>query len=126
MEKVVAGLLILVGVIHLMPLAGLFGAERLASLYGIAVDKPDLLILMQHRAVLFGLLGLFLVLAAFKPALQPLALVAGFISVVSFLAIAGLVGGYNDAVRKVVVVDIIALVALCMASGLHIANRLGS
>jgi hypothetical protein len=40
---------------------------------------------MRHRAVLFGLLGAFLIAAAFLPSLQLAALVAGFASVVSFL-----------------------------------------
>ncbi|WP_211163693.1 hypothetical protein [Azoarcus taiwanensis] len=50
---------IIVGIIHLLPLAGVLGADRLASLYGIAFDEPKTVIPMRHRAVLFGLLGDF-------------------------------------------------------------------
>jgi hypothetical protein len=71
---------------------------------------------LRHRAVLFGLLGGFLVLAAFRPALQPLALLAGWISVLSFLALAGSVGGYNAQLTRVFNADLIALVALVIAS----------
>ena len=60
MEKVVTGLLILVGIIHLLPVSGVLGVERLAVLYGITLEEPNLEILMRHRSVLFGLLGLFL------------------------------------------------------------------
>jgi hypothetical protein len=77
--------LFLVGLIHLLPLAGALGAARLASLYGVDAAEPNLQILLRHRAVLFGLLGGLLCASAFRPALQPLAWVGGFVSVVSFI-----------------------------------------
>jgi hypothetical protein len=115
MEKIITVLLVLVGFIHLLPASGLLGAERLNGLYGVSLDDSNLVILMRHRAVLFGLLGILIVYAAFKPSLQPLAFLAGFVSVVSFLAIALSVAGYNDAISKVVIADVVALVALCIA-----------
>ena len=123
MEKVVTGLLVLVGIIHLLPVSGVLGVERLAVLYGVSLSEPNIEILMRHRAVLFGLLGLFLVYAAFQPSLKPLAIIAGFVSVVSFIAIAWSVGGYNDALRKVVIADIIAIVALIAAGAIHLISR---
>jgi len=123
MEKVVAGLLVLVGIIHLLPVSGVLGAERLTALYGVSLDDSNLVILMRHRAVLFGLLGLFMVYAAFKPLLQLLALLAGFLSVMSFMAIAWSVGGYNEAIRKVVIADIVAVIALCIAGVLYVISR---
>lgn len=123
MEKVVAGLLVLVGIIHLLPVPGLLGAERLSILYGVSLGEPNIVILMRHRAVLFGLLGLFMVYAGFKPALQPLALVAGLLSVVSFIAIAWSTGSYNEAIRRVVIADIAAVIALCVATGIYVARR---
>lgn len=119
MDKVVTGLLVLVGIIHLLPISGVLGVERLSALYGVSVGEPNLEILMRHRAVLFGLLGLFLVYAAFQPALQSLAIVAGLVSVVSFIAIAWAVGGYNESVHKVVIVDLAAVVALAAAGAIN-------
>lgn len=101
--------LILVGIIHLLPLSGVLSAERLLSLYGIPLDEPNLEILMRHRAVLFGILGGFLVFAAFKPTFQLAALVAGFISVVSFLYLAWAVGDYNEQIGRVFLADVVAL-----------------
>ncbi len=123
MEKVVTGLLVLVGIIHLLPVSGLLGVERIAALYGVSLGEPNLEILMRHRAVLFGLLGVFLIYAAFQPPLQSLAIIAGLVSVVSFIAIAWSVGGYNDSVRKVVIADIIAVVALVVAGAIHVVSR---
>lgn len=92
MEKVVTGLLVLVGIIHLLPVSGVLGVERLAALYGVSLGEPNLEILMRHHAVLFGLLGLFLLYAAFQSSLQSLAIAAGFVSVASFIVIAWSVG----------------------------------
>jgi VIT1/CCC1 family predicted Fe2+/Mn2+ transporter len=122
-DKIIAGLLVMVGIIHLLPVSGVLGAERLSILYGIAFDEPNIEILMRHRAVLFGLLGAFLIYAAFNPAVQPLALVAGFVSVISFIAIAWSVGGYNESIRKVFFADIVAMIGLVIASVVYVINH---
>lgn len=107
------------GLIHLMPLAGVLGADALARLYALPFEEPNLQILMRHRAVLFGLLGALLVAAAFRPALRPLAFAAGLASVLSFLVLAAAVGGYNAALARVVAADWIALACLLAAGLLH-------
>jgi hypothetical protein len=112
MRYLVSGSLILAGIIHLLPLAGVLGNERLAALYGIDMSDPNLSILLRHRAVLFGMLGTFLVAAAFRPGWQAAAFVAALISVVSFLLLAWSTGGYNALLSRVVTADIVALVAL--------------
>jgi len=109
MRYVAAAMLVIVGVIHLLPLTGALGAERLTALYGVSLPDSDLLILMRHRAVLFGLLGLFLICAAFRRSMQPAAFIAGFVSVLSFLFLAWSVGGYNAQIARVFVADIVAL-----------------
>jgi hypothetical protein len=124
MRILISLMLIITGIIHLLPLSGVLGVERLSALYGTAFSDPNLVILMRHRAVLFGLLGLFLIFAAFKPAWQPLAFGAGFISVLSFLWLAWSVGGYNMQINRVVIADIGALVCLIIGSiGYYRLNR---
>ena len=117
MKLLIALALAAVGIVHLVPASGLFGNAALAKLYGVAIASPDLEILMRHRAVLFGIVGCLLVAAAFVPRLQLVALLAGLISITSFLLIAGTVGDYGPAIARVVRVDIAALVALLVASG---------
>ena len=114
MRYVVSAMLVIVGVIHLLPLSGVLGAERLSALYGISVAEPNLALLLRHRAVLFGMLGVFLVLSAFRPSLQPIAFVGGLISVLSFLLLAWPVGSLNAEVSRVFYVDVAALVCLCV------------
>jgi hypothetical protein len=116
--------LISVGAIHLLPLSGVLGPDRLTALYGIDFSHPSLSILMRHRAVLFGLLGVFLIVAAFKPQLQASAFVAGFVSVASFLWIASTTDQYNAAIRRVVVADWVALVLLAVGLTAYVARNL--
>ena len=116
-----AGFLI-AGIIHLLPVSGVLGAERLRTLYGVEIAGPDLAILMRHRAVMFGLLGLLLVAAAFLPGLRWVGLIGGLGSAVAFLAIALATGDYNDAMRRVVVADIVAIAALAAAGLAMIAT----
>lgn len=108
----VAASLLVAGIIHLLPLSGVLGPERLTALYGLEFHDPSLAILMRHRAVLFGLLGLFLVTAAFRPSLWLPAFLAAFASVLSFLALAHGTGNYNPAVATVVIADWVALACL--------------
>lgn len=111
-------LLVVPGVIHLLPLSGVMGAAALTRLYGLDFSAPDLEILMRHRAVLFGMLGVLLCAAAFKPSLRKIALLAGLASVVSFLVLAFSVGGYGEGVARIVTADWVALVCLVLAAGL--------
>ena len=112
MRYVVAAMLVIVGAIHLLPLSGVLSAEWLTALYGVSFSDPNLVILMRHRAVLFGLLGLFLMFAALRRSMQPAAFVAGFVSVLSFLFLAWSVGGYNAQIGRVFVADIVAFICL--------------
>ena len=122
MRFIVASMLLAVGIIHLLPLSGVLSAARLFDLYGITFEDPNLEILMRHRAVLFGLLGIFLLTSAFLPNLQLAALITGFVSVISFLYLAYSVGGYNDQVNRIVTADKAALVCLLVGSITYAIN----
>lgn len=119
LNRITIACLTLAGVIHLLPLPGALGAAQLTRLYGIAAGDPNVGILLQHRAVLFGLLGVLLIVAACRPELRAVALVAGLASTVSFLVIAWGVGGYNAQVARVVVADVVAVVLLLVAAGIE-------
>ena len=121
--KFIAAALIIAGVAHLLPLAGVLGAERLSGMYGVPIAGHDIEILMRHRAVLFGLLGLFLAGAAFQPEWRGPAFVAGGASMASFIWLAWTVGGVNDAVRRIVFIDAAVLVVLLAAAVLHVLRR---
>jgi hypothetical protein len=120
MNRLIAVLLGVAGIIHLLPLAGVLGTERLVSLYGLPFDDPNLQIMMRHRAVLFGLLGAFLLLGAFRVEYRLLASVAGLASALSFLWLAWSTGGYNTAIGRVVAADVLAVACLAAALVLHL------
>jgi hypothetical protein len=102
-------------VIHLLPLYGLLGAEALTRLYGLEFADPSLQVLMRHRAVLFGVVGGLLLAAA----LRPVALLAGFASVVSYFALAYGTDGANAHVLRVAAVDWLAFACLAVAAVLR-------
>lgn len=122
-ERIITALMLIVAAIHLLPISGFFGVERLASLYDIDIADGNLEILMRHRAVLFGILGAFFAYAAFRPAIQPVAFLAAFASLASFFFLSFTVGELNEAIRKVVIADIIASVCLLAAIVLYVVKR---
>jgi hypothetical protein len=78
--------------------------------------------LLRHRAILFGLLAAFLAYAAARPELHRLALVAGFVSVVSFLVLAQPTSSLNSALTTVVRADWLALALLVVGAIAHLAS----
>ena len=64
MRYILSAMLTVVGIIHLLPLSGVLGVARLQALYDVTITDPNLEIVMRHRAVLFGILGAFLINAA--------------------------------------------------------------
>ena len=115
MKKIASLALLLAGAIHLIPLLGVFGAAPLASLYGTTPSDPNTLILLRHRAVLFGIVGGVCMAAAFKPRYQWLGLTVGAVSVLSFLLPAWSTGGFNTHLQRVVLADGLALA--CLVAG---------
>ena len=106
MKTLVTCALLIAGAINLYPVIGVFSVDQLEKLYGISLDDGDLIILMRHRAILFGLLGSFLIYAAFRNSIQVLACIAGLVSMASFVALAFVAGQFGEALNKAIVVDV--------------------
>lgn len=101
--------------VHLLPTMGVLGASRLKSLYGISPDDPTMRLLLQHRAVLFGIVaGVCLAGALWSP-LRLTALVVAAISTWSFVAIWGAVGVRSTPIDRVAYIDIALGVLLVTA-----------
>jgi hypothetical protein len=115
-------MLIVAGVIHVLPVPGLIGATHLERLYGIAINEPNLLIMMRHRALLFGLLGVFMIYAAFRADLFWIAVAGGFTSAAAFIWLAWAVGGYNASISQIVIADFIAVGCLVVAASCRILS----
>lgn len=106
----------IVGAIHLMPMAPIFLPETLSRLYGIAPTDSTLLVLMRHRAVLLGLVGIVCLWAVWWPPVRPAALLAAAINIAGFLGFYALYGNPAGALRTIAIADLIALPPLAFAA----------
>ncbi|MCB0037727.1 MAG: hypothetical protein KDE51_27030 [Anaerolineales bacterium] len=124
LATIISILLAIAGFINFAPLMGILSTKRLTALYGVTINDPNLLILMKHRALLFGIVGGFMLYAVFSPPLQPAAFVMGFISMIGFIIITWGTGGYNPLLKKVAIIDLIAIFLLAIAALLSITTQL--
>jgi len=112
LERTIFILLIAVGLVNVLPVAGVLSASILADAYGIAAPEGDLLILMRHRALLFGIVGGIIITAAFRPHLQPTAIIVGLVSMLGFVVLAVISKEFGTKIHNIVMVDAIASLAL--------------
>ena len=119
MKKFITGALLIAGAINLYPVVGVFSVDQLVKLYGVPLEDGDLIILMRHRAILFGLLGSFIIYSAFRSSLQSLACVAGLVSMLMFIVLAYASGEFGDALNKAIVADVVGSVALVAVLVIH-------
>ena len=108
--------LLIAGIIHLLPIPGVLGVANLGHLYGITVNDSNTAILLQHRALLFGILGVLMLAAIRFSFVRVTALLVGLTSASSFIIVAVWVGNYGAEINRVVIADVIA--ALLLAGGL--------
>lgn len=105
-------LFVVAALINLAPAVGVFSPERMVALYGVPLGDPNLEILMRHRAALFGIVGGFMLMASFHRPFRAIAYAMGFVSMVSYLLVAWVVGDYSEQIERVGGVDVVGLVAL--------------
>lgn len=123
MAKWITLCLFMVGLINFVPVAGILGAQKLENAYDIVLSSNDLVILMRHRALLFGLVGGFVLYSVFVPVYQKPAMVMAGISMVGFAVIVFFEGGYNGAISKVLIADFVGIGFLCIAGILHFVSK---
>ncbi len=112
MKRTISIILVLVGLMNFYPVIGVLSADTLRNLYGVIILDNDLLILMRHRAVMLGIIGIFMVIAAFRPNLQSAAIIAGLTSMLAFVGLTLGIGDYGDSVNKVMLADVLGSLAL--------------
>lgn len=112
MKRTITVLLVLVGLMNFYPVIGVLSADTLASLYGVTIIDNDLLMMMRHRAILLGMLGIFMVLSAFRPNMQAAAIVVGLVSMVTFIGLVLGTGDYGESIKRVMVADVIGTLVL--------------
>jgi len=106
MLKVLFGIL---AFIHALPAVAALAPSRLVSLYNLSPDDATTLTLLQHRAVLFGLLSAASVLAIFRADVRGPVLTALLISMASFAVMALLHNTATTSLSKIFYSDLIGL-----------------
>lgn len=95
----------LLAIIHILPALSGLSLSRMASLYGISAGDKTLATLLQHRAVLFGIIGAACIFAAHQPSVRWPVLIAAVVSMASFILMALARGQMNGALAKIAYVD---------------------
>lgn len=121
-DKIVAITLFIVGIINILPIIVFFDSSKTAKLYGIPIEGESLTILMRHRGVLLGLIGAWLIVAAFKPEFRIYAIAAALISKLTFLFLAFTADNYTAEIRQVALIDVGAIILLLAVSAIHFFN----
>ncbi len=114
-SKIISACYLIVGLINFAPIMGSMGAARMEELYGVNIDGADLTLLMQHRALLFGIVGGFILYAVWQTAYRRIAGILGFISMVGFILLVHAGGATNPALMKIYWVDVFAIIILIVA-----------
>lgn len=88
LNAVLVILFVALAILHIVPAAAAVRPQRLSALYGVGSDDAVLLTLLQHRAVLLGIVGLLMLAGAVHAELRWFCLVFAVLSMASFLVIA--------------------------------------
>ena len=113
-------ILLIAGAILAAPVIGVLSAAALQSLYDISIEEPTLLLLMRHRAVLFGCMGLLLIASVWVHAWRTPAMLTALVSLVAFCVLFALDGlSHNAAIVRLFRVDLGLILALCLGLGMH-------
>ena len=118
MSKLLPYLFSALALIHVLPAMAVLMPGRLSTLYGFEAGDSVLTTLLQHRALLFGLVAGALIWAVFTPSVRWPVLIGTVISMGGFIVIAVARGETTGALRSIVIADVIGLVIAMVAAGL--------
>ena len=123
MSTLITLCLVVVGLVNLAPVLGIFSGSKMEKAYDVRIASKDLEILMRHRALLFGVLGGFIIYAAFFPVYHIAAMVMAGVSMIGFAVLVVLVGGYNASIFKVLIGDLVGIAFLVAAALLKVFSQ---
>jgi len=115
LNKAITICLIIVGLINFIPTIAIISAQKLEAAYSIKLISNDLIILLRHRALLFGILGGFILYSVKATYYQGAAMIMAGISMLGYVVLMFTVGGYNEALYKILIIDVVGIVILSLA-----------
>nr|WP_156780774.1 hypothetical protein [Hyphomonas sp. Mor2] len=96
-------------VIKFPPIIAAIAPGQLTRLYGVPAEDRTLVTLLQHRAILLGIVGAGCAVAAHVEAFRWPALWAASISIVTFLVLCAAQGQFAGPLRKIAIMDAIGV-----------------
>lgn len=119
MERFFRISLLIAGVVNSLPFLIVFIPYKVSDSYGVELVNSNYELLLRHRAVLFGIIGGLLIYSGITKKFYGLSTVAGLISMMSFVLLYFLIVDINQELKKVMIIDVIATILLCMGAVLH-------
>ena len=119
MEFLYRLILLITGVVHLLPFSLAFFTNRISNSYGVSISDPNMLLLLRHRAFLFGIIGFGLIFSAIKKKYYLAASVVGLVSMISFICLYYWIGDINAQLQSVMRVDMLVGAALLLVTVLY-------
>lgn len=111
---------LLCALVNLAPTVGVSSDARLEQLYATDIPGSDLSLLMRHRAILFGIVGILLLVAAIRKQLRTTAGLAGLVSMLSYIILFATSNVDNSNLLRIAWIDGVACVLLLIAMAMHI------
>lgn len=121
-EQLVKIILILVGSVSALPVLGLFLPARLESIYGLAAIDEHVRLLLQHRALFFGMIGAGIIASAFKSAWRTPVLSVALLSKISFVLLVASTDATSE-INRVALIDGLAIILLSVILFLDMRSR---
>ena len=116
MENLYRLILLISGLVHILPFSFMFFTEQLQKSYGVDISDANLQLLLRHRAIFFGLIGVGMILSAIKKSFYGWASAIGLISMLSFVWLFYQIGGINQQLRSVMLIDVFISAALFLTA----------
>jgi len=107
--KLIPILFWVLALVNLAPMIAAIAPAQITKLYGIVPTDKTQIVLLQHRALLLGLVGAACAAAAHYEALRWPALIGAVISMASFIIFCLVHDQMGGALRKIALVDLAAL-----------------
>ena len=111
-------LLLIVGVVNLLPILPLLNPGMLDTMYQVAPTDPTSELLLRHRALVLGLVGVALLVSVLKDSWRAAAIVSAAVANGGYVLLAATGGEISAAATRVMVIDIAVLALLAIAAAL--------
>ncbi|MEV6427562.1 hypothetical protein [Nocardia sp. NPDC051463] len=106
-----SGLLVAAGLLNVVPMLGAISPHWDRSAYGIDAVSGDVEVLLRHRGLLFGIVGVGLVVAVYLPHLRNAAMTA---NATSFIILVLAQPSGNSSLDRIAWFDVAGLIALAI------------